>query len=87
MEGSQDRRHLTREGDRVRFRLSDVFLPGPEDLFRMPSGDEELEGTIVGFSDSGSQPRAFVVIDLIRSQNVVVPTAKLQIGSSNGSDK
>ena len=86
MEGSQDRRHLTREGDRVHFRMSDVFLPQPEDMFKVPSAEEELEGTIVGFSDSGSKARAFAVIDVIRTQNVIVPTAKLQIEGSKEPD-
>jgi len=85
-EDLQDKGHLTREGDRVHFRVSDIFLPQPEDLFKAPSAEEELEGTIVGFSDSGSKGRAFAVIDVIRTQNVIVPTAKLQIESSKEPD-
>lgn len=87
VEVAQDGRHLTREGDRVHFRASDIFLPQPEDLFKAVQAEEELEGTIVGFSDSGSKPQAFAVIDVIRTQNVIVPTAKLQIESSRESDK
>ena len=68
------------------FRVSDVFLPGPEELFVVPSPQEELEGTVVGFSDSGSEPRAFAVVDVVRSQNVVVPTAKLRVAGSRDSE-
>lgn len=84
---SQDRRHVTREGDRVHFRASDVFLPQQEDLFKAPLAEEELEGTIVGFSDSGSKARAFAVIDIVRTQNVIVPTSKLQIERSEEPEK
>lgn len=83
----QDKGHLTREGDRVHFRVSDVFLPQPEELFKPLSAEEELEGRIVSFSDSGSKARAFAVIDVTRTQNVIVPTAKLQIESSKESYK
>jgi hypothetical protein len=71
----------------VHFRVSDVFLPRPEDLFKALSAEEELEGTIVGFSDSGSKPQAFAVVDVIRTQNVIVPTEKLQIESPKEPDK
>lgn len=88
-DGAERRRGrlLTREGDRVHFRISDVFLPRPEDLIIASSAEEEVEGTIVGFSDSGSEPRAFAVVDVVQSQNVVVPTAKLRIVSSSGPDE
>ena len=71
----------------MHFRISDVFLPRPEDLIIASSAEEEVEGTIVGFSDSGSEPRAFAVVDVVQSQNVVVPTAKLRIVSSSGPDE
>ena len=80
-------RFPTRKGDRVHFRISDVFLPPPEDLFNAASAEEEVEGTIIGFSDSGSKTRAFAVVDVVRSHNVVVPTANLRIISSSRSDE
>lgn len=80
---------MTREGDRVYFRISDVFLPGQEEMgIATPTGEEaELEGTVVGFSDSGSELRVFAVVKVVRSQNFVVPTAKLRNVGSNNSDE
>lgn len=61
----------------MRFRISDVFLPSPESAFAPPSAEEEVEGTIVDFSDSGERTRVFALIDVIRKQTVVVPVEKL----------
>lgn len=61
----------------MRFRISDVFLPSPESAFAAPSAEEELEGMVVDFSDSGQRTQVFAVIDVIRKQTVVVPVEKL----------
>lgn len=73
----------------MHFRISDVFLPGREELGIATSveEEEELEGTVVGFSDSGFQLRAFAVVKVVRTQNVVVPTAKLRTVSESSSDE
>lgn len=68
----------TNTGDKVRFRISDVFLPSPDALCFIQTGEEELEGTIVDFSDSGQKERVFAVIDVVRTKTVVVPVEKLQ---------
>jgi len=65
-------------GDKVRFRVSDVFLPSPEGVLVAPSIEEVLEGTIVDFSDSGQKARVFALVDVIRRQTVVVPVEKLE---------
>jgi hypothetical protein len=62
----------------VRFRISDVFLPSPEGLLLVPSSGEELEGTVVDFSDSGQKARFFALVDVVRRQTVVVPVEKLE---------
>jgi hypothetical protein len=71
------RRTSTQVGDKVRFRISDVFLPSPEAVLVTPSMEQLLEGTIVDFSDSGQKAMAFAVVDVIRRQTVVVPIEKL----------
>ncbi len=68
----------TREGDRVRFLLSSVFLPSSGEVFTGVPDTEELEGTILSFSDAGDQSRAFAVVEVVRKITVVVPTAELQ---------
>jgi hypothetical protein len=65
-------------GDRVRFALADVFLPGP-DVGTPPSSEmTELDGTLIEFSDSGSRTKAFAVVEVVRKQLIVVPVEKLE---------
>jgi len=45
----------------------------------------ELEGTVLGFSDSGEAPRVFAVVEVFQKHSVVVPVAKLK-WKSNRSD-
>ncbi|HMF76278.1 MAG TPA: hypothetical protein VK604_11500 [Bryobacteraceae bacterium] len=74
-----ERGSKTYVGDRVKFSLGSVFLPDPEETLAALSLASELEGTIVDFSDSGSAPRAFAVVEIIRRQMVVVPVDKLRL--------
>jgi hypothetical protein len=67
----------TLKGAKVRFRISDVFLPNPPELLRVNPGDEEIEGQIVDFSDLGTNRQFFAVIEIVRKQTVVVATNKL----------
>jgi fructoselysine-6-P-deglycase FrlB-like protein len=62
----------------VWFRVSDVFLPTAGEVFGAPGTDDHVEGVVVSFSDSGSQPRVFAVVDVIRRQTVVVPVERLR---------
>jgi hypothetical protein len=71
-------RWVTEVGDKVRFSISDVFLPNPEGGFSAAPGEEEVEGTVVNFSDSGSKVHVFAVVDVIRRHTVVVPVEKLR---------
>jgi len=69
----------TQKGDSVSFCISDVFLPTAEELFKPLSPDSQVEGTIVEFSDSGSEPRAFAVIEMVRKHTVIVPVSELHV--------
>jgi hypothetical protein len=69
----------TRQGDRVRFCIADAFLPSAEELAVFAAPDEKVEGTVIDFSDSGSEPDYFAVIDVIRRCTVVVPADKAEI--------
>jgi hypothetical protein len=63
----------------VRFHLSDVFLPTPEEVCALSASNMELEGTIVSFSDSGQKTNYFAVVDVVRKQSVVVAVDKLDV--------
>lgn len=70
---------MVHEGDIVRFRVADIFLPTRDDLLKALITTREIEGVVADFSDSGLQPRAFAVVDIIARQSVVVPVEKLEI--------
>jgi hypothetical protein len=61
----------------VRFERCDAFLPGPDEL--LPAPTDQIEGVVVGFSDSGTRARAFAVVEVVRKQEVVVPIDKLRV--------
>lgn len=63
----------------MRFQVVDVFLPSTGGVFPAFEEEEELEGTITGFSDSGSTPRVFAVVEVVRTQSLIVPLDKLQV--------
>jgi hypothetical protein len=69
---------LIHEGDIVRFQVADIFLPAADDLPKALTSAEQLEGTVVNFSDSGLLPRVFAVVDVIARRSFVVPVEKLQ---------
>ncbi len=70
------------QGDLVRVARASVFLPSRTELQEFAPGDEELEGTIIGFSDSGSRPKAYAVVEVVRRLSLVVPVEQLRVTSS-----
>lgn len=72
-------RRNTEVGDKVRFMLSGVFLPGPGGMLATLPEDTELEGTIIEFSDSGLKSRYFAVIEVVRTQSLIVPVHSLKL--------
>ena len=50
-------------GDRVSFRIADVFLPEPAEVLTKLTPEVEANGVVMEFSDSGSSPRACLVDD------------------------
>jgi hypothetical protein len=68
-------------GDRVSFRISDVFLPEPQEVLAALTPELEANGTLMGFSDSGSSPRAYALVRITDHQSVLLPVAALRIVS------
>jgi hypothetical protein len=68
----------TKKGDRVTFRVSDVFLPDSEELRVNWADTAEIEGTIVDFSDSGSSSQVFAVVEILERRTLIAPVAKLK---------
>ena len=61
----------------MRFRASSIFLSAAADSLPAISPDDEVEGVVVGFSDSGNQPLVFALVEFVRKQTVVVPVREL----------
>jgi hypothetical protein len=66
-------------GDRVSFRIADVFLPEPPEVLASLTADIEANGVVVEFSDSGSSPRAYAVVRITAQQSVLLPVGSLRI--------
>ncbi len=66
-------------GDRVRFRIADVFLPEPSEVLASLTSEVETNGVVVEFSDSGSSPRAYAVVRITPQQAVLLPVSALHI--------
>ncbi len=66
----------------MQFSLSSVFLPDGGSLLRSLSLDSEVEGLIVAFSDSGKDPKAFAVVEVVRKVTVVVPAGSLRLAET-----
>jgi hypothetical protein len=67
----------TEKGERVRFHVSDVFLPSPPDVLGIDAEDAEMEGRVIDFSDLGSRRQFFAVIEVVQKHKVVVAAEKL----------
>jgi hypothetical protein len=66
-------------GDRVSFRMGDVYLPEPSEVLQHLTVDVETLGVIVEFSDSGSSPQAYALVRLTAEQSVLLPVTALRI--------
>ena len=67
-----------RRGERVRFRISDIFLATPDEVIPELSNAEELEGTVLDFSDSGLEVDVFALVEISGKRTLVVPVKKLR---------
>jgi len=66
-------------GDRVSFRIADVFLPEPSEVLKNLTLEAETNGVVIEFSDSGNDPRAYAVVRITRQHSVLLPVNALHI--------
>lgn len=66
-------------GDRVSFRISDVFLPEPAEVLAKLVPEVEANGVIVDFSDSGERRQAYAVVQITTQQSVLVSVNALRV--------
>jgi hypothetical protein len=67
----------------VTFSAHNIFLPNQDEAGSLTFEDEELEGVITGFSDSGEVPRAFAVVEVVRRMSFVVSVPDLRLISDS----
>jgi hypothetical protein len=65
-------------GDRVSFRICDVYLPEPAEVLASLTPDVEANGIVVEFSDSGSSPRVYALVRITAHKSVLLPVAALR---------
>ena len=70
-------------GDRVCFRISDVFLPEPAEVLASLTPELEANGVVVEFSDSGNNLQAYAVVRISTQQVVVLPVGALRVLDCN----
>jgi hypothetical protein len=68
-------------GDRVSFRIGDVFLPEPAEVLATLTPEVEANGVVIEFSDSGSRPRAYALVRITENQAVLLPVTALTVVS------
>lgn len=66
-------------GDRVTFRISDVYLPEPTEVLANLTPEAEANGVVVEFSDSGKNLRAYAVVRITAQQSVLLPVNALRV--------
>jgi hypothetical protein len=66
-------------GDRVSFRVADVFLPEPTEVLAKLTPDVEANGVVVEFSDSGEHQHAYAVVRITALQSVLLPVSALHV--------
>src|SRR5580704_17756036 len=62
-------------GDRVSFRISEVFLPEPSEVLAKLTIEVETNGVVVEFSDSRSSPKAYALVRITPQQAVLLPVS------------
>jgi hypothetical protein len=62
----------------VHFHIHDAYVPEPAQILAELHGHDLLRGQIIDVSDDGTEPGAFVVVEVDGfSRPVVVPVAKI----------
>lgn len=69
----------TRIGDQVRFRAASVFLWPEQNSSGAPPDDAEIEGKIIGFSDSGAEQCVFAVVEVVTTRALIVRVSEIEV--------
>lgn len=62
----------------MNFRVSDIYIPDPQEILKELYENSVLEGKVIDFTDSGKSENAFVVVQAKGINNfLIVPVEKV----------
>ncbi len=64
----------------VNFRITDVYMPSPQELLDRLYGEHILQGRVMDLSDNGSPDEVYVVVEVEGAANPVIIPAKNILG-------
>lgn len=64
----------------VRFKVSDVTIPGPQAVVTELYGGDIVQGKVVDITESGTQEQAFIVVKVEAMKDFLILPAKKVIG-------
>lgn len=67
----------------VRFKVSDVAIPGPQEVINELYGRDIVQGKVVDLTENGAQERAFIVVKVEGMKDFLILPAEKVIGITN----
>lgn len=67
----------------VRFKVSDVTIPNPQEVVNELYGGDIVQGKVVEITESGAMERAFIVVKVEAMKDFVILPAEKVIGISD----
>lgn len=64
----------------VRFKVSDVTIPGPQEVVNELYGGDIVQGKVVDITESGAQEQAFIVVKVEGMNALLILPAEKVIG-------
>lgn len=69
---------------RVRFRISDVYIPEPEEVLNELYGNSLLQGEVMDFTDAGPRQHRYIVVKVKDVKgSLIVPVEKVVVLKSD----
>ena len=63
----------------VNFRVSDIYIPDPQEILKELYENRVLEGKVIGLTDNGEQKNAYVVVQVEGVKNfLIVPVENVK---------
>jgi hypothetical protein len=67
----------------VRFKLSDVTIPGPQEVINELYGHDIVQGKVLDITESGWPEQAFIIVQVEGMKPLVIVPAEKVIGIKN----